>query len=422
MVNARDTNRRLTCWLVVLVVGLLGWAICAPQSHARVEDISFNARSDGQGYVIRVHANEPVTAYGMPEWTGDRELTWTLYNTSVASSLQSRKARGPVERFTAEMRDGHLTLRFHFHSEREVRAAAYRDRNSNDLLLGVTFADPAPTRPVAGAPPSDVPVQPASEASSAQREQPSTPRDARARRTSRDRWKLDTVVIDPGHGGRDPGTQGRGLREKDLVLDVAKQLGQYLENRLGLNVVYTRTSDEFVELKERGHIANEAGGKLFLSIHVNAARSSRASGTETFFLGMHKSEAAKRVMERENKVVNLEDNPEQYEELDEDALVRYALTQSANMRQSEHLAGLIEQQFDERVHRKSRGVKQAGFRVLWGASMPAVLIELGFLSNRRDAQFLNSEDGKVYMASAIFRAVRAYKAQYEKGIDLARGE
>jgi len=129
-------------------------------------------------------------------------------------------------------------------------------------------------------------------------------------------------------------------------------------------------------------------------------------------------------MERENRVVNLENDSGQYEALDEEKLVRYALMQSANMRQSEYLSALIEEQFDERVHHEdqSRGVKQAGFQVLWEASMPAVLVELGFLTHSSEARFLASENGKVYLASAIFRAVRDYKKEYEKGMNIARKE
>lgn len=420
VMNAWNLDRCVLCWIAVLT-GLMGWAVHAPESHARVEDISFSARSDGQGYVIRVHTSEPITAYGMPTRVGKRELTWTLYNTSLAKTFNQGRSQGPVERFSAEVHDGHLTLHFYLKADREVRSAAYRDRHSNDLLLGLTYTSAgAPVRTVASAPSERGATQPETERSQAETQR-TTAQNA-SRSSSRDRWKLDTVVIDPGHGGRDPGTQGHGLNEKDIVLDVSKRLGDYLEEKLGLNVVYTRTTDEFVELKQRGRIANEAGGKLFVSVHANAARSHRARGTETFFLGMHKTAAAKRVMERENKVVKMEDNPEQYEELDEEALVRYELTQSMNMQQSEALAKLVEEQFANRVHRKSRGVKQAGFRVLWGASMPAVLVELGFLSNYGDAQFLGSENGKVYMASALYRAVRDYKEEYEKGMNLVRSE
>lgn len=240
-----------------------------------------------------------------------------------------------------------------------------------------------------------------------------------ASQEARERWRLDKIVIDAGHGGKDPGASANGVREKDVVLKVAKKLGQYIEENLDIEVVYTRTDDTFIELEERGHIANRAGAKLFVSIHINAARSRAARGTETFFLGQHKTEAAQKVMERENAVIRYEDNPEDYADYDEQALVRQILAQSAYMRQSERLASLIEAQFADRVQRRSRGVHQAGFYVLWSASMPAVLVELGFLTNPAEARFLKSERGQTYLASAIFRAVRDYKAKYEKGISPA---
>jgi N-acetylmuramoyl-L-alanine amidase len=173
-----------------------------------------------------------------------------------------------------------------------------------------------------------------------------------------------------------------------------------------------------VTLKNRGRIANQAGGKLFISIHANAARNRTATGTETYFLGLHKTAAARQVMERENEVVKLESNPEAYEGLDEQALIVQTLTQSAYMRKSEELASFIQDQFTNRVGRKNRGVKQAGFYVLWNASMPSILVELGFVTNPTEAAFLNSEAGQEYLASAIFRAVRDYKIQYEKGLNV----
>jgi N-acetylmuramoyl-L-alanine amidase len=163
-------------------------------------------------------------------------------------------------------------------------------------------------------------------------------------------------------------------------------------------------------------VANEAGAKLFLSLHVNAARAAAAHGTESYFLGPSKTEAAEKVMERENSVIKYEENTEKYEDYDEQALVRQTLTQSAYMRQSERLASTIQTQFEERVSRRNRGVHQAGFYVLWNASMPSVLVELGFLTNDREARFLNSDQGQTYLASALFRAVRSYKKKYEKGI------
>jgi N-acetylmuramoyl-L-alanine amidase len=241
-----------------------------------------------------------------------------------------------------------------------------------------------------------------------------------ARDDARARWRLDTVVIDAGHGGHDAGAIGPGgLREKDVVLQVALRVGRYLEALLGVNVVYTRQDDRFITLRDRGRIANAAAGKLFISIHANAAYNRSAQGTETYFLGMHKTEAAERVMERENSVIQYEKDPTAYDGLDQRALIEQALAQSAYMRSSEELAGLVQEQFTGQIGRIDRGVKQAGFYVLWGASMPAVLVELGFITNAQEAAFLQSENGQIYLASAIFRAVRSFKTQYEKGLDLS---
>ena len=353
------------------------------------------------GVVVRVMATARIGAYGEPRRTGNT-VAWTLYDARLADDFEAPAHAGAIERVTTAREGRHLLLRLHLAADAPpVEASAYRDRDSPDLLLHLRPADAPPTRPVAsteGAP-----------ASAAED-------DARLA-AARSRWRLDTVVIDAGHGGKDPGTTGHGLEEKDLVLGVALKLGQYLEDRLGLRVVYTRTGDRFVPLRERGQIANRAGAKLFISIHANATGSRRVSGTETYFLGMHRTETAREVMERENSVIRLEDNAAQrYADFDPTALVRYTMTQSAYLRQSERLATLIEDQFADRVRRNSRGVKQAGFKVLWAASMPAVLVELGFVTNPGEAHFLGSDTGQDYLASALFRAIRAYKQEYEKGM------
>lgn len=430
----------------------------APAARARLTDVSFTARSDGRGYVVRVHASDRIAAYGMPRSVGDNELKWTLYNTALASSFRHDDPKGPIERFRTNQQDGHVIL--HFHLDRTVEPDAYRDRASNDILLNLgyntgTDTAPVPTPATAGASSDGSPGASSSGASSSRASSSSPSRGSSAGSVSRsgssspsgsgrspvrqasgdgssnaaaaamlggasqearDRWRLDKIVIDAGHGGKDPGAMANGIREKDIVLKVAKKLGGYIEENLGIDVVYTRTDDTFIELEERGKIANRQGAKLFISIHINAARSRSARGTETFFLGQHKTEAAQRVMERENSVIRFEENTEKYEDYDEQALVRQVLAQSAYMRQSEKLASLIESQFEDRVNRRSRGVHQAGFYVLWSASMPAVLVELGFLTNPGEARFLNSERGQTYLASAIFRAVRDYKEKYEKGI------
>ena len=210
-------------------------------------------------------------------------------------------------------------------------------------------------------------------------------------------------------------TTARGLLR--ALIGMEDDLSQ-LMNQMNLLTESDFADDRFITLRDRGRIANEAGGKLFISIHANAARNRSAQGTETYFLGMHKTDAAAQVMDRENSVIQYENDPTAYDGLNEKALIEQALAQSAYMRSSEQLAGFVQEQFTGNLGRINRGVKQAGFYVLWGASMPAVLVELGFVTNSQEAAFLQSENGQIYLASAIFRAVRAFKTQYEKGLDL----
>jgi N-acetylmuramoyl-L-alanine amidase len=406
---------------ILVLGGLLLVAEAALAEPARVKNVLFTERSDGQGYVVRVRTADTIEAYGMPRSAGPNTIEWVLYDTALHRRYQKTAPEGPIRSYTATRKKGHLVLRFSLDPDRSVTAEAYRDGASNDLLLNLAYSGGG--APVADAGGGASGGASAGEGSGVVRNV-STRQDAGsgsqqsngASDAARERWKLDTVVIDPGHGGKDPGAVAQGLQEKDIVLDVAHKLGDYVENRLGINVVFTRRDDRFIPLEERGHMANEAGAKLFISLHANAARAHAAHGTETYFLGPSKTEAAEKVMERENSVIKYEENTEKYEDYDEQALVRQTLTQSAYMRQSEKLASLVQTQFEERVSRENRGVHQAGFYVLWSASMPSVLVELGFLTNPREAQFLNSDRGQTYLASALFRAVRAYKKDYEKGI------
>ena len=229
------------------------------------------------------------------------------------------------------------------------------------------------------------------------------------------RWRLDTVVLDAGHGGHDYGARANGTSDKEVAWGVVSRLGPMLERELGVRVVYTRDDDTFVELRERGRRANRASGKLFISVHANAAGSTSARGTETFFLSASKSASARAVMERENSVIELESQPELYEDFDDEGDILQAMAMSAYQEESQALAGLIEAEFVA-DGRKSRGVKQGPFLVLWAASMPAVLVETGFITNRDEARYLSSDAGLDATAEAIFRAVRTYKRSYERGL------
>jgi N-acetylmuramoyl-L-alanine amidase len=240
-------------------------------------------------------------------------------------------------------------------------------------------------------------------------------------RNGRDRWKLDVIVIDAGHGGKDPGCIGVvGTREKNITLDVALKLGHLIENNFrGVKVIYTRSSDTFVELYKRTKIANEAGGKLFISIHCNslAHKPSRMNGFEIYLLRPGRTEDAVTVASRENAVIQLEEGyKERYQDLTEEKFIIVTMAQSAYMKQSEQFAESAISSMAKRLRIKNSGVKQAGFQVLVGASMPNVLVELGYLSNREEEQVLRSENGQDRIADALFRGVKDYKMKYEKSL------
>lgn len=456
---------------IILLFGILGFTPFEQASLTEIRRVSFATRADGQGIVIRLHAKAPLNAYSEPRFGEDHKIEVVLFNAKLATSYKSDSPSDPVVDFNVNERNGHLVFEFALDEAITVETAAYPDQSSNDLLVGVTLledkrqnelaqvSDSADrgqklpeikvqkvnTEPVAqvvnnkvdktqlksssstsstkGTSAKATPVKKAVQTDTKDVETaPLKPMPissvALTTKEKAEKWTLDTIVIDAGHGGHDPGAVANGVREKDVNLAVALKLGSYLEKILKVNVVYTRTDDKFVELQERGHIANEAGAKLFISIHANSAPySSKVTGTETYILGLHRTEKAAEVMERENSVVSMEANPDQYSDFYQNSILR-TLAISANLRMSEKLAGEIESQFSNRVHRKSRGVKQAGLIVLWAASMPAVLVEVGYLTNRFEAHYLNSDQGQDYLASAIFRAVRDFKYEYEKGLNL----
>ena len=234
----------------------------------------------------------------------------------------------------------------------------------------------------------------------------------------RKRWGMDVIVLDPGHGGRDYGALGvTGVKEKDVALGIALKLGKLLEKNLtGVKVVYTRKNDSFVELQRRGQIANEADGKLFISIHCNSLRRkpSPTRGYEVYLLRPGKTEDAIEIAERENSVIELEEGYKQrYQKLTEENFILVTMAQSAHMKASELFADLAQQEM-RGTSVPNRGVKQAGFYVLVGASMPNVLVETAYLSNREDERFLKSDSGQQKIAEALFKAVKRYKEEYEK--------
>ena len=227
-------------------------------------------------------------------------------------------------------------------------------------------------------------------------------------RSKKEKWEFKTIVIDAGHGGKDPGAVGyKGTKEKDIALDVAKRLEKKLSKNMNVKVVMTRDEDVFLRLSERTKIANESNGNLFISIHTNAAEDRRASGFETFLIGPNKNEAAVRVAARENAVLELEGTTGK--KLTNEDLIQATIAQSAFASKSEQFASMVQQEIKKRVQSRDRGVKQAGFYVLMGASMPNVLVELGFISNPSEEKKLRSPQYRDQLATAIYRAVEQYK-------------
>ena len=229
--------------------------------------------------------------------------------------------------------------------------------------------------------------------------------------------RIQTVVIDAGHGGRDPGALGKVSKEKDLNLAVALKLGNYIkENMPDVKVVYTRDSDKFVELSERAAIANRNNADVFISIHCNSTEgTTTAHGAETFVMGESKNDANLRIAMKENAAILLEDNTEAYDNFDPnstEAYILFSLSQSLYQSQSLNLADKVQKQFVGKG-RHDRGVQQAGFLVLWKTSMPSILVELGFINNVQEEQFLNSSRGQNQMALALYRAFEEYKREFE---------
>ncbi len=232
-------------------------------------------------------------------------------------------------------------------------------------------------------------------------------------------YGLKTVVIDAGHGGKDPGAIGKNAKEKDITLALALKTGKLIEDNFpDVKVIYTRKTDVFIELHKRAEIANKSNADLFISIHVNANNNTSANGTDTWVMGLAKSEANLKVARLENKVISMEnDFSVKYEGMsdnNEEAIIIHRMMQSANLELSGTIASLVQEQFRERVGRKDRGVHQAPFLVLWKTTMPSILIETGFISNLNEESFLTTKQGQDYMSSAIFRAFRDFKELFDR--------
>lgn len=231
--------------------------------------------------------------------------------------------------------------------------------------------------------------------------------------------KSFTVVIDAGHGGKDPGTRGSILNEKDINLSVALELGRLIqENNPDVKIVYTRKTDVFIELDERANIANRCKADLFISIHTNAQENGHSvCGTEVYSLGLARTNENLAVAKRENSVILLEDNYMQtYEGFDPNSTESYIIfefIQNKHMEQSVKLAQSVQKYFTS-IGRVDRGVRQAGFLVLRKTGMPSILVELGFITNPNEQNFMASKSNRFKLATAIYNAFAKYKWEYDR--------
>ena len=232
---------------------------------------------------------------------------------------------------------------------------------------------------------------------------------------------IKTIVIDPGHGGKDSGTLGTKrfkIYEKHVALAVSLKLGNYIAEEFpDVKIIYTRETDVFLELNERTEIANKSNADLFISIHCDGFTNPEPSGASVFVMGMSKLKANMDVAMRENSAIYLEDNYQQkYDGFDPksaESYIVFSLMQNTYLNQSLQIAEEVESEFSNRANRKSRGVKQAPFYVISRTNMPSILVECGFLTNPKEEEFLHSDLGQDYIASAIFRAFRSYKQNIE---------
>lgn len=371
---------------------------------------SLSIEERDNGSLVRLHLAKPITDY--ESWLkpidapgkGTQENYWlyvTLVGTTVdTAALEAVKLKGLIKQLLVFQSPTSAQLTFRLKGEITGTEMLPADEG-NDLLL--TIHTPTPEE-------------------IALRKKEENEKNLARERT---KWKMDVIVVDAGHGGRDPGAIGvTRVKEKDVTLGVALKLGRLIQkNMKGVKVVYTRTDDEFVELYRRGQIANQSEGKLFISIHCNSMprKPNPANGFEIYLLRPGKTEHAIEISQRENAVIEFEEGyKERYQELTEENFIILTMAQTAYMKYSEQFADMLQQEMEASSGMENGGVKQAGFYVLVGASMPNVLVETGYLSNRKDERFLKSQNGQQKIAEAIFNGVKLYKQEYEKALEEGR--
>jgi N-acetylmuramoyl-L-alanine amidase len=405
---------RLNYWLLLCLLFIP--VSCSAQKNI-LKNISTAKRHDNKGYVVRFHMGQRVSSFNFSQ-PGPYLLQLELHGENIDSTgIKLYDHHNIIKNITYTPLQTGLGITLYLAKGQFYKAAAYRDGASSDLLVGLTKT----TRKKLAAYIKTMKLFawskiPRGDLSFGQPQIHTRAIDTTFQKLRR-KSKFDTVVLDAGHGGFDTGAIGwHHTLEKNVNLAITLKVGHYINEYMPhVKVVYTRKTDKFIGLKERGRIANRANGDLFVCIHANASRDRDVHGTETWFLGLERSKTALEVMERENNVV-IPGKADPDRKISKQQLMIYELANSGNIRNSQKLASMIQHQFKYRAKRVSRGVKQARFVVLYHASMPAVLVETGFVTNPKECKFLTSNYGQSIIASAIFRAIRTYKEQVDSSL------
>jgi N-acetylmuramoyl-L-alanine amidase len=394
------------------------------RSTKRVEDVDSWLRQDGWLYVTLVDVKADIKTINQLAGTGIvKDIVAIQSPTSVQLTFKL-KGKIAASEIMREDRSDDILISIRTPGKAEGGAGEQPlDQPTLQQLTGQQSTEQQPAaqqqpvqKPAEEPPPSHTPTKkPVQEPAVRTNEPDGLP----AMADRKKRWDLDVIVIDPGHGGKDPGTIGvTGLKEKDVVLSVGRKLGALLKERMPeVKVVYTRSTDVFIPLYRRGQIANEEGGKLFVSIHCNATprKPSATRGTEVYLLRPNRTEEAIAIAEQENAVITLEEGYEdRYKELTDENFILVTMAQTAYMRSSEVLAEQVHREMSKVPGLRGRGVRQAGFYVLVGAAMPNILVETAFVSNRDDEKLLRSKIGQERIAESLYQGIVRYKKEYEK--------
>ena len=402
----------------VFLCSLLAFSSSLPAQNS-LSRISTVDRSDGKGAVIRYHFSQAVDSFEVIQPAPDL-VQMILYGDIDTTGIRMPGYGEKVNQVILYKQDHGFGVDIYLGQDYAYIADAYPDQNGAHLLVGLTETDYNELDAYSqqflaktwyeNFEPEELP-------------DPVTVIDSGTTITDtynpvRDKLKFDKIVIDAGHGGHDPGNLGykRSAQEKDVVLSIALKLGSYIEENLpGVEVIYTRKTDEFVDLWERGSIANRAEADLFVSIHADAWTQPSVRGASVFFLGLDRSDRSFEVMKEENQIYA---DHQVVEDLSEEDLIVYELAHSGNIANSERIAYMVEDQLKNRAQRKSRGVRQKGLVVLYQSTMPAILVETGFLTNPAEKRYLTSDWGQSLIASAIYRAIKQYKKEQDESYSL----